>query len=249
MPPVKLRDPFPPETIGKLPKVNCRDCIEANKERRGATCDKHRTDRCDVCNNWITRGHIHLDYVGHAEVTDRLLTVDPKWTWEPYAIDGGPALRKSSSGRELNLWIALTVEGVTRIGVGSVAADAFDAEKQLIGDALRNAAMRFGVALDLWAKTDLESAQFGEPIATPSQAQARAEQAKAAEAKVPDEPEFHDQNVSDDLAGRFDDLPTASKNRIRKVCHQAGLPQDPWSEATDEELERVAQLIDREEAA
>ncbi len=107
-----LRKPFPPESVGRLPK-----------------------------------GGVMLDYVGHAAVTDRLLTVDPEWSWEPFALgpDGLPA-----PDREGNLWIRLTVCGVTRIGVG----DGKNA-KERIGDAIRNAAMRFGVALDLWAKENL----------------------------------------------------------------------------------------------
>jgi hypothetical protein len=96
----------------------------------------------------IPKGGIMLDYVGHAAVTDRLLSVDPKWTWEPMATDehGAPM---SANG---NLWIKLTVNGVTRIGVG----DGKNA-KECISDAIRNAAMRFGVALDLWSKEELES--------------------------------------------------------------------------------------------
>jgi hypothetical protein len=35
--------------------------------------------------------------------------------------------------------------------------------KEAIGDALRNAAMRFGAALDLWAKSDLREAQAEHP--------------------------------------------------------------------------------------
>jgi hypothetical protein len=107
-----LREPFPPEAIGKLPK-----------------------------------GGAQLDYVGHAATTDRLLMVDPSWSWEPFALDerGLPALDE-----EGNLWIRLTILGVTRPGVGDGQT-----MKIRIGDALRNAAMRFGVALDLWAKEDL----------------------------------------------------------------------------------------------
>jgi hypothetical protein len=107
-----LRQPFPSESVGKLPK-----------------------------------GGVMLDYVGHAAVTDRLLTVDPNWSWEPLALgpDGLPA-----PDREGNLWIRLTICGVTRIGVGDGKS-----AKERIGDALRNAAMRFGVALDLWAKENL----------------------------------------------------------------------------------------------
>jgi hypothetical protein len=95
----------------------------------------------------LPKGGVMLDYVGHAAVTDRLLTVDPEWSWEPLALgpDGLPALDRSG-----NLWIKLTVCGVTRLGVG----DGKNA-KEAIGDAIRNAAMRFGVALDLWAKENL----------------------------------------------------------------------------------------------
>jgi hypothetical protein len=52
--------------------------------------------------------------------------------------------------RDGNLWIRLTVCGVTRLGVGDGKN-----MKERIGDAIRNAAMRFGVALDLWAKENL----------------------------------------------------------------------------------------------
>ncbi len=95
----------------------------------------------------LPKGGVMLDYVGHAAVSDRLLAVDPDWSWEPFAVDdrGLPAL--DSRG---NLWIRLTVAGVTRIGVGDGKS-----AKEVIGDAIRNAAMRFGVALDLWAKEDL----------------------------------------------------------------------------------------------
>ena len=112
-----LRKPFPPESIGKLPK-----------------------------------GGTMLDYVGHAAVTDRLLTVDPEWTWDFAETDpatGKPSLRHSIDP-DGNLWIRLTICGVSRIGVG----DGKNA-KERIGDAIRNAAMRFGVALDLWAKENL----------------------------------------------------------------------------------------------
>src|SRR4051794_28888247 len=147
----RLREKFPPEVIGKLPRVTCPACRDKSK-----TCQAHTKSKCSVCGNYITSAHIHLDYVGHAEMTDRLLSVDPAWSWEPVAFDerGLPATAKGAGG-ELVLWIRLTVCGVTRLGVGSVPSGSFDSEKQLIGDALRNAAMRFGVALDLWAKEEL----------------------------------------------------------------------------------------------
>ena len=149
----ELRRPFDPQVVGKLPRVTCKDCSDRTKK-----CEKHKPAKCTVCGGYLSTAHIHLDYVGHAEVTDRLLSADPAWNWEPLAWteDGFPKFTKGSSG-EMEFWIRLTVCGVTRMGVGSVAGNAFDAEKQLIGDALRNAAMRFGVALDLWAKEELES--------------------------------------------------------------------------------------------
>lgn len=96
----------------------------------------------------LPKGGVMLDYVGHAAVTDRLLSVDPTWTWEPLALDGNGLPALDSRG---NLWIRLTVCGVTRVGVGDGKS-----AKEVIGDAIRNAAMRFGVALDLWSKEELE---------------------------------------------------------------------------------------------
>lgn len=103
----------------------------------------------------LPKGGTTLDFAGHAVVTARLLDVDPEWSWEPmaFADDGGPLIRYGA--KEATLWIRLTIAGVTRIGVGSALVSAFELEKQLISDAIRNAAMRFGVALDLWAKEPL----------------------------------------------------------------------------------------------
>lgn len=103
----------------------------------------------------LPKGGIFLDFVGHAHLTARLLDVDPLWSWEPFAVDerGLPALDDHGG-----LWINLTVCGVTRPGYGdpgrSVGANAI---KEAIGDALRNAGMRFGIALQLWAKGDLDA--------------------------------------------------------------------------------------------
>ena len=113
---------------------------------------------------YLPKAGVQLAYVGHAAVTDRLLEVDPEWSWEPvaYADDGGPLIRRTE--KDASLWIKLTVCGVTRFGVGSVAPNAFEIEKQLIGDAIRNSAMRFGVALDLWSKEDLHQEEPPPPV-------------------------------------------------------------------------------------
>jgi hypothetical protein len=139
----KLREPFLPNTIGKLPRVTCRDCSQRS-------CQKHQKAKCQVCGNYISTQHIHLDYVGHAAITDRLLQVDPAWSWEPVAFgqDGLPTVDKNGG-----LWIRLTVAGVTRLGYGDAEGKTGpSAVKEAIGDALRNGAMRFGVGLDLWHK-------------------------------------------------------------------------------------------------
>ena len=98
----------------------------------------------------LPTGGLQLDYVSHAWVTDRLLQVDPAWGWKPLAFtDAGLPAFDSNGG----LWIELTVCGVTRYGYGEPQGrDKFDQTKGAIGNAIRNAAMRFGVALDLWAK-------------------------------------------------------------------------------------------------
>ena len=98
----------------------------------------------------LPTGGLQLDYVSHAWVTDRLLEVDPSWTWEPVAFDESGLPKFDENG---GLWIKLTVCGVTRYGYGEPQGrDKFELKKGSIGNAVRNASMRFGVALDLWAK-------------------------------------------------------------------------------------------------
>src|SRR3990167_321267 len=153
----KLREPFPAEMVGKLPRLTCKACLES----RSRVCDEHSKSKCSNCHNFISTAHIDLDYVGHAATTDRLLAVDPEWTWTALGTDerGNPAIVSGlgEPDEPICLWINLTVCGVTRPGFGSGKT-----AKIAIGDAIRNAAMRFGVALDLWAKEDLH-ASAGEP--------------------------------------------------------------------------------------
>ncbi len=147
----RLRATFPEEAVGKLPRSTCQDC----SKNRG-TCDRHpRKSRCSVCGNYHSDSTMHLDYVGHADVTARLLEVDPEWTWTPFTMEQMQALPPKL--RDAGLWINLTVLGVTRPGFGDAdGKTGGNAVKECIGDALRNGAMRFGVALDLWAKGDRE---------------------------------------------------------------------------------------------
>jgi hypothetical protein len=145
----KLRRPFPPHQISKLPKETG---TQAKKRKEDQATGKWPA-KCSVCEGYHHPNAVHLDYVGHAALTDRLLDTDLHWTWEPaaYTSDGLPAFDRNGG-----LWIKLTVCGVTRLGYGSAdGKTGGDAVKEIIGDALRNAAMRFGAALDLWHKGDL----------------------------------------------------------------------------------------------
>ena len=158
-----LRAPFDGDAIGKLPKGTCRACRDLAKSYRA--CESHSFLRnCGECNGSHSSATIHLDYVGHADLTARLLDVDPLWTWEPFTQEQIMALPPVL--RDAGLWINLTVLGVTRPGFGDAQGKSGpNAVKEMIGDALRNAGMRFGIALDLWAKGD--RARFKAPDETP----------------------------------------------------------------------------------
>lgn len=141
-----LRKPFPPNLISKLPKPTAKREV----------MDSLPKAMCAICGTYhATSKVIHLDYVGHAALTDRLLDADPTWTWEPLAMspDGLPVMDNFGG-----MWIKLTVCGVTRLGYGDAQGkDGGNAIKEAIGDALRNAAMRFGAALELWHRGELHA--------------------------------------------------------------------------------------------
>lgn len=120
----------------------------------------------------MDRGNgVVLDFVGHAATTQRLLEVDPTWSWKPLAVDASGLPAFDTLG---GLWIELTVCGVTRLGYGDAGGKKGpNAVKEAIGDAIRNAAMRFGVAIDLWAKEDITTTfEQPKPVATPAQIKA-----------------------------------------------------------------------------
>lgn len=140
-----LRQPFPAHQISRLPKPTKAQTDEVK-------ADFKKGIRCDECGAWHHPKVVHLDYVGHAALTDRLLNADPAWYWEPLAVENGLPVMDNLGG----MWIKLTVCGVTRLGYGHAGdKSGGDAIKEVIGDALRNAAMRFGAALELWHKGDL----------------------------------------------------------------------------------------------
>jgi hypothetical protein len=151
----RLRAPFPAEVIGLLPKPTKKNVPDSEKSK------------CPDCQAYIGP-HIHLSYIGWAAVVDRILEHDALWQWEPFALDedGLPKFRESPNGLEVEFWLRLTIAGVTRIGVGIVGKDQDDLAKKLLSDAIKNAANKFGIALYLWSKDELESLIGNEAVTT-----------------------------------------------------------------------------------
>jgi hypothetical protein len=149
---------------------------------------------CSLCGQFLPQRHKHLTYMGHAAVTGRLLRVDPLWSWEPAYrdVEAGVVLAAMEAGNpeilatvlalapprytDGGLWIRLTVCGITRLGFGDASGKTGPmATKEIIGDAIRNAAMRFGVGLDLWNKGegslfDVQSAGVASDVPPPAAA-------------------------------------------------------------------------------
>lgn len=169
-----LRKPFEKHQISYRPKFNNKD---AKKEE------------CRLCGQYHAGANLeseHLEYVGHAALTDRLLSVDLFWTWEPLSFTSEGLPRFDSSG---GLWIKLTILGLTRLGYGNAQLSTFkevgSREKEVIGDALRNAAMRFGAALDLWHKGDLHKEEQDEDVADKNKQEVLPPESKKIPTEIP----------------------------------------------------------------
>lgn len=130
----------PADMLSKLPKP---------------TRSENPKGRCDVCAGYHGLPAVHLDYMGHADVTEALLKADPFWNWRPAAINhetGAPVI--TTPNALAHMWGYLTVLGVERMCVGTAPKGKEEVAKELIGDLIRNGAMRFGIGLRLWSKAD-----------------------------------------------------------------------------------------------
>jgi hypothetical protein len=143
----KLREPFTDNLVSYKPQRLCK----------AEEYDKLEKATCKICGGYhATSKTGHLSYVGHAAVTQRLLDADLLWDWEPlsYDADGEPHFDETGG-----LWIKLSIGGMSRRGYGHNEVMKYSEigsrTKAVIGDAIRNAAMRFGVALEEWHKGDL----------------------------------------------------------------------------------------------
>ncbi|WP_068305872.1 hypothetical protein [Pararhodobacter sp. CCB-MM2] len=182
-----LRQPFPANQISKLPKPTRKQTEAVQKDFTAGIS-------CKLCGAWHHPDVVHLDYVGHAALTDRLLDCDPAWNWEPLAFTpmGTPALDDNGG-----MWIKLTICGVSRFGYGHPDGKrGGDAIKEVIGDALRNAAMRFGAALDLWHKGDLHGHDAGQ------------DEAPGKDSATAEEPAFDPKAAHDRIQKRIANAPS-----------------------------------------
>ena len=142
----ELAKEFPTDRISLLPRATGK-------------AENRKKQSCKECGGYHDFPCIHLSYVGHADITDRLNEVDPTWTWEPMGLTatGLPALDAQGG-----LWAWLTILGVRKPAYGDPGlnykntskAGTPDGMKEAIGDMLRNGAMRFGVGTYLWSKSD-----------------------------------------------------------------------------------------------
>jgi hypothetical protein len=123
-----------------------------NSEQLRKVLDDYKTPDPSIVGK-LPRGGTQLDFVGHADITKLLIEIDPLWSWEPVDIvDGRPAIHVVNGMAVM--WGRLTVLGKSMLGVGTVKHDKPDLDKELIGDFLRNASMRFGICLSLWTKQE-----------------------------------------------------------------------------------------------
>ena len=101
----------------------------------------------------LPRGGTQLDFVGHADITRILIEIDPHWRLIPIAWENGrPAMNVVND--MATMWFELTLLGTSRLAIGSAKSNSPDLDKILYGDALRNGAMRFGISLNLWSKSE-----------------------------------------------------------------------------------------------
>jgi hypothetical protein len=169
----------------------------------------------------LPKGGVALSYLGHADTTRALIEADPAWDWQPMAHDdsGLPVLDRDESGRPVGLWIYMTVCGRTIPAYGSCLPNARDAVKELIGDAIRNGAMRFGVAGALWSKADRSDEPKAKPKPRSVPAPAKAT-AKTAEQVMDDdlsEMDFDAKAVTEMLKAEF------GADVIKKAYTDAGI--------------------------
>ena len=170
----------------------------------------------------LPKGGREMSYVGHADITRILSEIDPMWTWEPCGwVNGRPHIHVENG--TATMWGHLYVHGKPMLGVGSVRADKPELDKELIGDFLRNASMRFGICLSLWTKSEWSDLGGQPPSPSP-----RKPPQKPAEKPVADIAVISTLPVDPELVGRF-----------VKACETAGLDHEQVADKADVDLHNV----------
>lgn len=175
----------------------------------------------------LPKGGTQLDFVGHADITRILIEIDPNWRLVPIAWENGrPACNIVND--MATMWFELTLLGTARLAIGTAKANAFDLDKQLYGDALRNGAMRFGISLNLWTKNeweDLDHNPTPKSAPRPTGAIATPAEPKSAKPKTLTP-------VSPDQLKQFSAACEAKGIDPKVVASNAGIPDGaPWMES------------------
>jgi hypothetical protein len=175
----------------------------------------------------LPKGGTQLDFVGHADITRILIEIDPHWRLVPIAWDNGrPAMNVVND--MATMWFELTLLGTSRLAIGSAKANAFDLDKQLYGDALRNGAMRFGISLNLWTKNEWEELDHNP---APSKARPSAPASAPEQAPKQSKPKTMTP-VSEAQINQFNAACEAKGIAPLAVALNAGIPEGtPWMES------------------
>jgi len=155
---------------------------------------RQREGRRDV------RGNVHMvEYIEWHTVADILDKIAPNWTHSVKDI--------RPIGDIMTVTVAITVDGVTREGIGTGRVRSETGIKKAEHDALKRAAVKFGIARDLYKK----ESDIVEP-----QVQARAEA---------------EQNAEDHVAKNLGDLVTGKQlGMIKALGREVGV--DPGKECS-----------------
>lgn len=174
----------------------------------------------------LPKGGTQLDFVGHADITRILIEIDPHWRLVPIAWDNGrPAMNVVND--MATMWFELTLLGTSRLAIGTAKANAFDLDKQLYGDALRNGAMRFGISLNLWTKNEWEDLDHNpapaKPASRPAQPQPQTVQKPKPKTLTA---------LSEEQVNQFNAACETKGVDPKAVAANAGIPEGtPWMES------------------
>ena len=174
----------------------------------------------------LPKGGTQLDFVGHADITRILIEIDPHWRLVPIAWDNGrPAMNIVND--MATMWFELTLLGTSRLAIGTAKANAFDLDKQLYGDALRNGAMRFGISLNLWTKNEWEDLDHNPAPAKPASRPAQPQPQTAQKPKPKTLTALSEEQVN-----QFNAACETKGVDPKVVAANAGIPEGtPWMES------------------